>query len=258
MSLARAFPVAVAVAIALALGARAADADGRSKAEAQRHIDNATKLFANNQPAAALVELEAAIALDPRPELLYAIGQAHASLGECDEATKYFERYLATQPGPNPSTLAKQAIAACKDKPQADAADPSPRAAAPPPQPPPPERPIATVTRATTPAPWYADRVGDTLVAAGAIAAATAVVLYRDAGADIDNANLATTYPQRVSLDSSGHQDRTYAVIASAGAAVLLGAGVVRYVIHGRAETTGVAVAPVSGGGAAVLWSGGW
>jgi tetratricopeptide (TPR) repeat protein len=87
-----------------------------AKSDAQKHIDKATKLFTDGKAAQALDELKTAYTLDPRPEILYAIGQAHSRLGQCDEARTYYERFLATRPAADIADATREAIAACKPK----------------------------------------------------------------------------------------------------------------------------------------------
>src|SRR5262249_54452657 len=60
------------------------------------------------------VDLEAAYALDPNPDLLYALGQVDAKLGRCGDATTYYKRFAATQKDPRVAKVVDQAIAACK------------------------------------------------------------------------------------------------------------------------------------------------
>src|SRR5439155_21886635 len=63
-------------------------------------------------------ELKTAYLLDPRPEILYAIGQAHSRLGQCEEAKVFYERFLATRPEADIATATRDAMAACKPKQQ--------------------------------------------------------------------------------------------------------------------------------------------
>ncbi len=86
-----------------------------SKTEAQHHVDRATALHGKSQFAAASAELAIAYALDPRPELLYALGQLRVALGNCAEATAFYNRFLTTRPEPGPAAAASEAIATCKD-----------------------------------------------------------------------------------------------------------------------------------------------
>src|SRR5256885_11816405 len=108
------------------LAAFAGRAAADAKLEANKHVDKASELFAAEKYADALVELNSAYSLDPRPEILYAIGQAHSNLGHCDEARTYFERFIATKPRADMVDLAKQAIQACVAKPHAEPPPPPP------------------------------------------------------------------------------------------------------------------------------------
>jgi hypothetical protein len=87
------------------------------KEDAKAHIAKATKQHKEGHFEEARVELEAAYALDPRPDLLYALGQVHAKLGNCAEATTYFKRFVATQKDPQIAKVVDQAIAACTPAP---------------------------------------------------------------------------------------------------------------------------------------------
>jgi tetratricopeptide (TPR) repeat protein len=136
--------------IVLAVAPATALAD--KKAEAKAHVAKATKAHKEGHFEMARVELEAAYALDPRPDLLFAIGQVYAKLGECGEATTYFKRFVVTQKDPQVAKVIDQAIAACKPSP-VPAANPSPPDSSPRPDNPAP--PANTPTPATdTPAPF--------------------------------------------------------------------------------------------------------
>src|SRR5262249_15786130 len=60
------------------------------KEEAKALVTKATKAHKDGHFEEARVDLEAAYALDPKPELLYALGQVYAKLGKCSEASTYF------------------------------------------------------------------------------------------------------------------------------------------------------------------------
>lgn len=102
------------------------------KAEAKAHVVKASKAHKDGHFEEARVELEAAYALDPKPDLLYAIGQVYAKLGKCSEATTFYKRFVATQKDPQVAKVVDQAIAACKPA-SAPAANPSPPDSPPPP-----------------------------------------------------------------------------------------------------------------------------
>jgi tetratricopeptide (TPR) repeat protein len=87
--------------------------------DAKAHVAKATRAHQEGRYDEARVELEAAYALAPRPELLYALGQVHAKLGNCREAATYFRRFAAAQSDPQVTKVVDQAIAACKPAPAA-------------------------------------------------------------------------------------------------------------------------------------------
>src|SRR5262245_15273374 len=60
--------------------------------QAKAHVAKATKAHKAGRYEEARAELEAAYALDPKPELLYALGQVQAKLGHCDQALDYYKR----------------------------------------------------------------------------------------------------------------------------------------------------------------------
>lgn len=83
------------------------------KTEANEHFAKASVAHKEGRYADAMVELEAAFALDPRPELLYALGQLSVKLGRCPDAISYYRRFLATHPKPGAAAHAQQAIEVC-------------------------------------------------------------------------------------------------------------------------------------------------
>jgi tetratricopeptide (TPR) repeat protein len=193
----------------------------------------------------ARVELEAAYALTPKPELLYALGQVHAKLGRCGDATAYFRRFAATQSDPQVARVTDQAIAACKP-------------AAPPPAAPPPSAPAASPAPPAAAAPpeaarWYHDKLGDGLVIAGVTAVIVGLVEYRSAVSDLDAAEDRTAAPtvaRYLELVGEAHDKRTTALVLTGVGGLLIAGGVVHHALRDRgAEARGVAVAPVSGGG---------
>src|SRR5262249_30834284 len=102
---------------ALTIAAPSQRASADSKAEAKQHVDRATELHEQGKFAQALDELKTAFSLDPKPELLYAMGQIHVSLGQCPQAITYYQRSLASKPAPSTANAAIEAIEACKTNP---------------------------------------------------------------------------------------------------------------------------------------------
>ena len=96
------------------------------------------------------------------------------------------------------------------------------------------------------------------LVVAGVAAGAAGLVFYLGARSDLDEAEAAPdvkTYEDRV---DSAHAKRTFSVVLFGGGAVLVGAGIARYMLRdGGGKERSVAVVPTSGGGL-VTFSGGF
>ena len=91
----------------------------KEKEQAQKHISKATEAHQAGKFDVALTELQAAYAIDPQPDLLYAIGQVHVKLGKCDDAVASYEKFLATKPPADAANSAKEAINTCKAQAQA-------------------------------------------------------------------------------------------------------------------------------------------
>ena len=81
--------------------------------------------------------------------------------------------------------------------------------------------------------------------------------MYLGALGDLDAADTATTYPRHVELVDDARGKRTFAAAFGAGAVALTGVAVWRIVVHGRAETHGVAIVPRADGGV-VTWTAGF
>lgn len=229
---------------ALGLGLAPAIAHADPAADAKAHVARATQAHKEGRFDDARVELEAAYALAPRPELLYALGQVHAKLGRCGDATTYFRRFVVTQSDPQVAKVIDDAIAACKS------AEPAPAAAPSQPAPASPAPPSAAPPEGTA---WYRDAVGDGLVLAGGIAMIVGLVEYRSAVSDLDAAEdrAATSNVTRyLQLVGEARDKRTTAVVFTGVGALLVAGGVVHYALRDRGtEARGVAVAPAPGGG---------
>jgi tetratricopeptide (TPR) repeat protein len=237
------------------------------RAQADAHVQKAEELFQKEQYAAAIEELKAALALDPRPELLFSIAQSYANLKDCTNATAYFQRFIDTKPDPDGLSLARQGIVACepgsaapepaKGPPVPDQsavdADATPAAA----------EPVDAVIDPALPAPrqpspWYTDVLGDSLVGAGLIAGGVATWFYLDALSLNEDAEDAPDLPTHDKLVGQAEDRRLIAVIAaSAGGALVIG-GVVRYFTRdaGGDEATSISVAPTGDGGATLILGG--
>jgi outer membrane biosynthesis protein TonB len=232
-----------------------------AKAEAKIHIDKATAFHGDGKFKEALDELTLAYALDPRPELLYAIGQVHVQLGNCQDAIAFYERFLATKPAKGPTAAAKEAIQTCKSAAPPDPKpDPEPVKQQPDPEPvkpdpePMPQPPPKNETPTTTgPSPWYKDVIGDVLVGGGIAASVLSIVFYQQMSAKLDDSedrNKAPDVDAYNKLRDDAASKRNLALGFGVGGVVLIGAGVARYMLRDTGERSSkVAVTPTSNGG---------
>lgn len=235
------------------------------------HIDKATKAHKEGKFDVALDELKAAYALDPKPDLLFAIAQVYVKLDKCADAITYYEQFLAATKDAQAKQVVTQAIETCKTKLAATAPpvvsepppEPEPPKVEPPPEPTPDVKPTPSPEPApvrtpfanarSTPAkraPWYKDPLGDALVAGGVAAGVVALVVRGGAQSEADKAVVAANEVEyRDHLDSSESKEKV-ALILGVTAGVLVTGGVVRYVTRSRKqERTRVGIAPTRDGG---------
>jgi tetratricopeptide (TPR) repeat protein len=216
----------------------------KEKAEAQKHIEKATQAHQGGKYDVALTELQAAYALDPQPDLLYAIGQVHVKLGKCDDAVASYEKFLATNPPAEPAAAATEAIETCK----AQSPPPPPPEPTPPPAPAPPPPPPAPEGK-----PFYTDKIGSALVGGGIVSLVVGVVFYSSAVSTLDDAEAATTYAEHEKLVDDAHMKRNLGVVFGAVGLAAVGVGVWHYTQY-RSEQA-VTVTPTTSGGM-VTWKG--
>lgn len=270
--------------VALALAAPGI-ADAAPKQNAKVHLDRATKAHKAGDLDKALTELQAAYAIDPQPQILYALGQIYTKLGRCSEASDAYLRFLALAKDTDASTaqVVKQAIEACKPSggaggaggttppkepatPPASATDTEepppgmgqpapakPAQAAPPKQvalqrDPGAQQPPPEEPRGTKP--WYRDVLGDVLVVGGVTSLVLGGLAYRAARIDLDNAEQAMSHDRYDELVDAGKTKRLVGVAFAGGGAVLITAGVLRFALRDKhTEVRRVGLAPARGGG---------
>ncbi len=222
-----------------------------AKAEAQARMDRATELYQQGKHAEALNELTVAYTLDPRPEMLYAIGQMHVQLGNCPQAILFYERFLSTGPEAVPAAAATEAIETCQKAPDSVLAPESGSTSASPEA-----RPLPESPRGPAPRRWYADRLGGGLLIGGGVLGVAAVALYVSARGDLDDAEAALDYQSHAELVDGAHGKRTFAAVLGAVGLGLTGAAIARYVLVRRASTPATIGITPSRGGGLVTWSG--
>jgi tetratricopeptide (TPR) repeat protein len=256
-----------ALVIAALLVASSAGAVPRNTVKA--HIDKATKAHAEGKFDVALEELEAAYALDPKPDLLFAIGQVYAKLDNCTAAITYYEKFAATTKDAQAKQVVTQAIDACKTKLAAaepkpepkpePVSEPEPPKVEPTPAPAPQmpvrrDEPVVFAQPRSTPtgrSPWYKDPIGDALVGGGIAAGVVALVMRSGAQSEADKA----VAPGASENDYRDHSDKadskeTLALVFGVAAGALVTGGIVRYVTRSKKqEATRVGIAPATSGG---------
>jgi hypothetical protein len=269
-----------ALALAVVVAASVADGGGvrgDARSEAQVHVDRASKLYDAKQYREALDELNTAYTLDPQPLVLYAIGQIHVALGECNDAVIFYNRFLATGPGADVAAAAREAITACNrhqvpagggsgDTTAAGSAATGSAATA---------GSAGSAVTATTDATtatgsasvaasgdatavtaqarWYDDHTADAMVGGGAAALLFGLALYADAVGQANGAGSAGSYALAQSQLDHADTNRGFAIGFAVIGAALVGVGINHYVHHRRDHT--VTVAPAAGG-VALSWAG--
>jgi tetratricopeptide (TPR) repeat protein len=202
--------IATALVIAGLAAATAARAD-----PVDDHVARGRRLYDQGDFVHARDELLAAYQLQPRPELLFALGQVELNLGRFAQAIDYYQRFIATNPAADQIALAQQAIGAAR----ARLAE-KPAAPLPPPPPTPPRPP---------PQPRWDDADTGLAVLGGAIMlAGTGLVIYGHHRAG-DRSGTLSQYNDR--LSSAALTEWAGAGCLVAGAAVL-GGGLLRWRLH--------------------------
>jgi tetratricopeptide (TPR) repeat protein len=111
---------------------------------------------------------EAAYAIDPRREVLFALAQATRLSGDCPAAVPLYQKFLATRPPDQQVEATRLALARCEER----ASPPAPLTR--------PAPPAAVRTAPADPAAsrWYRDPAASALAAAGVLTLGAGVGLY--------------------------------------------------------------------------------
>jgi hypothetical protein len=272
--------IQVGILVAAALASSAALADKKpsrkDKAQAKAHLDKAAAASKDGRDADALSELDAAYALDPQPNVLFARGQLNAKLNKCDVAITELQQFVDSKPAQELADMANQGIETCK------------AALAPPPPPPPPveqskvseqeleedkENPTLEKVKIVPPkqtakeaapvaaAPagpkhWYKDPIMLGL-GVGALGTVTAsVIFYVAARGFINDSESAPNYNEWRLFVDDGHRARRYSLMFGAGGAVLVGATVLYYVEKYMGKDEPAMTVTPANHGAVVGWTG--
>jgi tetratricopeptide (TPR) repeat protein len=182
---------------------------------ADDHIAKARALHDKGDFEGARAEIAAAYKLEPRPELLFALGQLEFNLHHYQAAIDYYERYEATQPAPEQAAIAEQAIGAAR----AELSRPPQTAAATSPAPP-----------TAPPAHRKWDGLDTGLAAFGGLAVLAGGGLVLEARhLSSDDSGTLSEYDSRV---STARHVRIIAAASAGAGIVAIGAALIRWRFH--------------------------
>jgi hypothetical protein len=203
-------------------GAPAPDVEGPMGPEAGALYKRGLERFGTRDYAAAVADLEAGYAIEPRREFLFAEGQAKRLAGDCKGAVALYRRFLATNPSAVQANATQIALGRCAqhmaEHPEVVVVEP-PRLPPPPPPPPP---------------PWWHDSLGLGLTGTGVIGIGVGVGFIAASYAaqhDAENAPSYDPYDRRWSTAESRWQ---VGVGTLALGTALAAAGVARFVVVRR------------------------
>jgi tetratricopeptide (TPR) repeat protein len=193
----------------------AGSAHADQECELACRVEHVRGLLARGETMAAREELVKLHAQYADPQLLFALGQVELKLGNFDAAIDYYERFIATNPGPDHVGLAQQGIGAAR----AEMIRPKPKLDPPPPLP------------VVPPAPPRFERrwdLGDTILLAtgGASLVAGGVLIGHAYRLGNDTSGTLAEYDDR--LEHAESRRITGIVLAGAGA-LAIGIAVARW-----------------------------
>jgi hypothetical protein len=249
---------------ALAFAATAASAQPSTSP----HEATASAAYESGDLETALREFEAAYVDTRRPDLLYVIARLHTERKDCTRGIEYFQRYLATNPGPTQTEAARNEITKCLNVLDAQKPPPAHDPVVEEPEPTPP--PSSGGTDTTSPAPStvtassrdgsgsiMSDKVGVGLFIGGLVAEGAAVVLYVQARNAQCGDPVCTdlTYDEYLDAEDKAGKLRLTSIVVAGAGAVLLGGGIYRFATRDRRRTPALSLVPTHDG-AAVTFSG--
>ena len=164
------------------------------KPAARAHLQRGLKLYQQEQYDAAIAELREGLAIDPQPDILYALGQTERKRGDCARAVEYYQSCLALVKDPAAAAAVKVQIERCRvagdGHEHTFEVEPFPMTVAPPAPPPPVQAVAPAVVQAPPPPPprrpAWRDPLGAGTVALGLGGIVTGGVLVGLAKARLD------------------------------------------------------------------------
>jgi tetratricopeptide (TPR) repeat protein len=264
----------VLVLVALAAANGRAEPPARLKPEARIHLDRGLKLYQRQKYDEAIDELREGLAIDPQPDLLYALGQAERKRGHCERAIEYYRSCLALVKDASAAAALRVQIERCRVEQGESAATttattPSAPTESTPPESPPQETPPGAApqtpanappasppnapraspppTQATqppheplvapppAPRPWHRDPLGATTLALGLAGLGAGGALVGIADARLDDA--AGSYQQYADARGAPAMWTAGIVTLTVGGA-LVATAVIRYAVLGARHGT--------------------
>jgi hypothetical protein len=230
-------------------------------AEARAHYDRGIELYTAKDYGAAIRELAAGYAIDPRREFLFAQAQALRLSGDCKGAVPLYQQFLASQPPEVQVNATHIGLGRCAQQmataapPAAAVAAPVPTAIEKGPAPPAPRSPA----RPEAPAPWYHDRWGAVLLGAGGLALAAGTGFMVASMSARDDANQsAADYPDYARRWDTAQSRWRIAVTGLAVGGALTGAAILRYLHVRRGSRAAPTAEPSPAPRASFLSWGAW
>jgi tetratricopeptide (TPR) repeat protein len=224
----------------LVLAAQLADANPVAK----QRVDAGVDAYKAGDYETAISEFQAAYAMDPDPNVLYALAQANRLGGHCEDAVALYQRYIQSKPTKDQRVAAENGISLCEQQrpwPQKEklppttttaptTTTPSPVETRPPVTEPVRETPaILTPAVEDRPRPWYSDRLGAALTIGGVVSIGTGVTFLVLAGRSEDAAARESARANFVDrLDEATLRRRIGYTAIGVGSALAI-AGIVRY-----------------------------
>lgn len=226
--------------IVLAAAPLCAEDSTESMQRADEYLARGLEHYEARDFEAAITAFLSGHAAEPRPQFLFALGQAERRSGDCESALVYYERFLATRPSGAQVRATRMHIAGCQAALVSgpDGAPVSKSVASP----------------ASRPAPWYHDTLGDALLGAGVVSAIAGAGFLIGGELARDRVGVSATYAEHDRHMARAERYRLYGAI-SLGTAAALAAGAVYRFTH-RGDARELAIAPGSGGGLAISYGG--
>ncbi len=203
-----------------------ARADDELSVEAQEHLDLSVAAYKVGDFDAASREIEAAYAIDPRPQLLYTWAQAKRLGGHCSEAIDLYKRFATASKSAEQRAAAQTGISLCS-KGTGNPVQPTQVVVIPPP--------------IDEPRRWYHNTLGDGLLGGGVLATGIGIGFFVGSVRARTRADAAVQRDAFVAaLDQATTRRRVGIVATTVGVGLI--AGAVFVFLRDKPERSGVAI----------------